>query len=119
MAAGSLGSRKTGPLICLPSDHVLDNSGFFDDPPNHATSFWAAYAVHPFPFLPRGNIDLYYMGLDNKSVPFDWQRDRPGTAGNNRHTLMGNDRALGLQRRVHVPMGLVPFRRYSSLGRFD
>ena len=50
--------------------HVLDNSGFFDDPPNHATSFWAAYAVHPFPTLPGGNIDLYYMGLDNKSVPF-------------------------------------------------
>ena len=50
---------------------TLENSGFFDDPPNHAGSFWAAYAVHPLRFLPRGNIDLYYMGLDNKSVPFD------------------------------------------------
>jgi len=37
---------------------VLDNMGYFDDPPNHAESFWAAYAVHPFKFLPRGNIEL-------------------------------------------------------------
>ena len=50
---------------------VLDNMGYFDDPPNHEESFWAAYAVHPLRLLPRGNIDLYYMGLDNKSVPFD------------------------------------------------
>lgn len=49
---------------------TLENSDYFDDPPNHASSFWAAYAVHPFHFLPRGHIDLYYMGLDNKSVPF-------------------------------------------------
>lgn len=64
---------------------VLDSTGYFDDPPNHAESFWAAYAVHPFRFLPRGKIDLYYMGLDNKSVPFDgkWtgreQRETIGT----------------------------------------
>ena len=38
-----------------------------------------------FKFLPRGNIDLYYMGLDNQSVPFDGkgtgreQRDTIGT----------------------------------------
>jgi hypothetical protein len=49
---------------------VRDNMGYFDDPSDHAESFWAAYAVHPFGFLPRGNIDLYYMGLDNKNVPF-------------------------------------------------
>src|ERR1700674_43987 len=48
-----------------------ENSGYFDDPPNHASSFWAGYAVYPFRFLPRGNVDLYYMGLDNQSVPFD------------------------------------------------
>jgi len=50
---------------------TLQNTDYFDNPPNHTTSFWAAYAVHPFKFLPRGHIDLYYMGLDNKSVPFD------------------------------------------------
>jgi len=50
---------------------TLENTDYFDNPPNHSQSFWAAYAVHPFKFLPRGNVDLYYMGLDNKSVTFD------------------------------------------------
>jgi Alginate export len=50
---------------------TLDNAGFFNDPPNHADSFWGVYAVRPFRILPKGNIDLYYMGLDNQDVPFD------------------------------------------------
>jgi hypothetical protein len=50
---------------------TLDNAGMFNDPPNHATSFWGVYAVRPFRVLPHGNIDLYYMGLDNQNVPFD------------------------------------------------
>ena len=50
---------------------VVENPGYFDDPPNHANSFWGAYAVHPFNLLPKGHLDLYYMGLDNKKVPFD------------------------------------------------
>jgi hypothetical protein len=49
---------------------TLENSGNFDDPPTHGSSFWAVYGVHPFKVLPRGNVDLYYMGLDNQSVPF-------------------------------------------------
>jgi hypothetical protein len=55
----------------LAARPTLENSDYFNDPPNHSQSFWAAYAVHPFRFLPRGNIDMYYMGLDNKSVAFD------------------------------------------------
>jgi len=62
---------------------TLENSGYFDDPPAHGSSFWAAYAVHPFQFLPRGNIDLYYMGLDNRSVPFDGK----GTGREQRETV--------------------------------
>jgi hypothetical protein len=50
---------------------TLDNAGNFNDPPNHASSFWGAYAVRPFRFLPEGNIDLYYLGLDLQRVPFD------------------------------------------------
>jgi hypothetical protein len=50
---------------------TLDNTGEFNDPPNHAASFWGVYAVRPFRFLPHGNIDTYYFGLDNKSVTFD------------------------------------------------
>jgi len=62
---------------------TLENTDYFDNPPNHSQSFWAAYAVHPFRFLPRGNIDLYYMGLDNKSVTFDGK----GTGREQRETI--------------------------------
>jgi hypothetical protein len=62
---------------------TLNNTGYFDNPPNHASSFWAAYAVHPFKILPHGNIDLYYMGLDNKSVYFDGK----GTGREQRETI--------------------------------
>src|SRR6202166_2197050 len=48
-----------------------DNSGYFNDPPNHAASFCGVYAVRPFGILPKGHVDLYYMGLDNQNVPFD------------------------------------------------
>jgi Alginate export len=50
---------------------VLDNPGMFTDTPNDATSFWGVYAVRPFRFLPQGNVDLYYFGLDNRNVAFD------------------------------------------------
>ena len=50
---------------------TLDNSGFFNDPPDHASSFWGVYAVSPFRILPHGHVDLYYMGLDLKTVSFD------------------------------------------------
>jgi len=67
----------------LAARPTLENADYFDNPPNHSQSFWAAYAVHPFRFLPRGNIDLYYMGLDNKSVAFDGK----GTGREQRQTI--------------------------------
>jgi hypothetical protein len=67
----------------LAARPTLEKSDYFDNPPNHSQSFWAAYAVHPFRFLPRGNIDLYYMGLDNKSVAFDSK----GTGREQRETI--------------------------------
>jgi Alginate export len=62
---------------------TLDNSGYFNDAPNHESGFWTVYAVHPFRLLPKGNVDLYYMGLDNKSVPFDSE----GTGREQRETI--------------------------------
>ena len=64
---------------------VLNNSGYFDDPQSHGNSFWGLYAVHPLRLLPHGSIDLYYLGLDNQSVPFEGkgigreQRETVGT----------------------------------------
>jgi hypothetical protein len=48
-----------------------NNTGIFDDQPNRNIGFWGVYAVSPFPVLPGGNIDLYYLGRDNKGVTFD------------------------------------------------
>ena len=62
---------------------VLNNSGYFDDPPSHSNSFWGLYAVHPLRLLPHGNIDLYYMGLENQSVPFEGK----GTGREQRETV--------------------------------
>jgi alginate export protein len=50
---------------------TLNNSGNFNNPPDHRTGFWGVYAVRPFRLLPQGNIDLYYMGIDNRDVPYD------------------------------------------------
>jgi len=50
---------------------VLANAGKFDNPPNHTAGFWGVYAVRPLRVLPQGNVDLYYLGLDSKSVPYD------------------------------------------------
>jgi hypothetical protein len=63
---------------------TLDNSGYFDDPPNHAQTFWGLYAVRPFPILPRGHVDVYYMGIANRNVSFDGKgsgRERRQTIG--------------------------------------
>jgi len=62
---------------------TLDNPGYFNDPPNHESGFWTVYAVHPFRLLPKGKVDLYYMGLGNKSVPFDGE----GTGREQRETI--------------------------------
>jgi len=67
----------------LAARPTLDNPGYFNDPPNHESGFWTVYAVHPFRLLPEGNVDLYYMGLDNKSVPFDGE----GTGREQRQTI--------------------------------
>ena len=70
-------------LDLLALKPTLENTDYFDDPPNHASSFWAAYAVRPIRFVPGGNIDLYYMGLDNQSAPFDGK----GTGREQRETI--------------------------------
>src|SRR5258708_23038129 len=63
---------------------VRDNPGIFDDPPSPESSFWGVYAVSPFPILPQGNVDLYYMGIENKVALFDGKglgRERRQTIG--------------------------------------
>ena len=58
----------------------LDKPGYFDDVPDHRTSFWGVYATRPW----RSGVsfDSYYLGLDRKS--FTYNR---GTAQETRHNL--------------------------------
>jgi hypothetical protein len=61
---------------------VETDPGFFDDGPDHTRAFWGGYAVRPLPVLPKGNIDLYYLGLLRKEAEFD-----QGTVRELRHSV--------------------------------
>jgi hypothetical protein len=61
---------------------VLNRPGVFDDIPDPARSFWGFYAVHPLPLLPKGNVDLYYLGFENKDAVY-----AQGPGYELRHTL--------------------------------
>jgi len=61
---------------------VETNTGVFDDSPDHTRSFWGAYATSPIPAWKKGNIDLYYLGLDRKRARFD-----QGSARERRHSV--------------------------------
>ena len=74
-----LGSWQVDALAVKP---VRTKPGVFDDDPNPDQNFWGLYAVTPVSWLPGGNIDIYYLGLDRKSASFD-----QGTADELRHSL--------------------------------
>jgi alginate export protein len=52
------------------SKPVLDLPGVFDDKPDPDKALWGLYAVHPFALLPKGNIDLYYLGYENTQAVY-------------------------------------------------
>jgi alginate export protein len=58
----------------------VDKTGFFNNVPDHHTSFWGVYATRPLRH--RMAVDTYYLGLDRKSATFD-----RGTAPEVRHSL--------------------------------
>ena len=62
---------------------VTINNGLFDDAPNHAVNFWGLYVTHRLPLLKLANVDLYYLGLDNKSARWNAgiAREQRQTAG--------------------------------------
>ena len=62
---------------------TLENAGYFYNPPNHSQAFWSVYGTHAFGLLPSGNADLYYMGVDNGSVPYNGK----GTGREQRETV--------------------------------
>ena len=58
------------------------NRHVFDDGPDNTRALWGIYAVLPFPLLPKGNIDLYYLGLFRRTAKFD-----QGSARETRHSV--------------------------------
>ena len=62
----NLGPWATSAFAVRPA---VDNLGFFDDVPNHATEFWGGFASRPW--SSRNVWDLYYYGLDRKSAAYN------------------------------------------------
>jgi Alginate export len=61
---------------------VRTKTGVFDDDPDPNQKFWGLYSVTPISWLPGGNVDLYYLGLDRSEAHFD-----QGTAHEHRHSV--------------------------------
>jgi hypothetical protein len=58
----------------------LDNSGYFDNAPNHAIGFWGVYGIRPV--KKNMTLDTYYLGLDRKTARFN-----RGVGQEVRHTI--------------------------------
>ena len=50
---------------------VENDQDYFDDEPNHVQSVWGSYLTVPAPIVSRGQADIYYVGLDTKSVTYN------------------------------------------------
>ena len=49
---------------------VVSHLGRFDNKPNAAEEFWGLYLTHAVPHTKKVFADLYYLGLDHKSVHY-------------------------------------------------
>ncbi|MFT4111346.1 alginate export family protein [Silvibacterium sp.] len=61
---------------------VQNNTGFFDDVPNHAQTTWGSYLTTHSPVLRRDGLDLYYLGLATANASYN-----RGSANELRHTV--------------------------------
>ena len=61
---------------------VETNRYVFDDGPDNNRALWGLYSVFPLPGIPKGNIDLYYVGYHNREARFD-----QGSARETRHSV--------------------------------
>jgi hypothetical protein len=61
---------------------VKTKDSYFDDEPNPDSTFWGVYGVAPFPILPGGNVDFYYLGIENDEAVYN-----QGSAREVRHSI--------------------------------
>src|SRR6266852_5832858 len=62
----TIGSWNVDAFAARPD---LDKPGFFNNSPEHRTSFWGIYASRPR--TGRLSIDVYYTGLDRKAAAYN------------------------------------------------
>jgi Alginate export len=61
---------------------VKTDDGYFDDEPNPDSTFWGMYGVAPLSLLPGGNVDFYYLGIENNDAVYN-----QGTGRELRHSI--------------------------------
>ncbi|HET6514890.1 MAG TPA: alginate export family protein [Thermodesulfovibrionales bacterium] len=54
----------------------------FDDGTDNSRGLWGVYSVMPLSMLPKGNVDLYYLGYHNRNASFN-----QGSASETRHSV--------------------------------
>ncbi len=54
----------------------------FDDGTDNSRGLWGVYSVMPLSMLPKGNVDLYYLGYHNRDASFN-----QGSASETRHSV--------------------------------
>jgi len=74
---GKIGTWQIDGFAVRPD---LDKPGFFNNAPDHRTSFWGLYTTRPV--VRTVSIDIYYLGIDRKQFTYD-----RGTAQEVRHSL--------------------------------
>lgn len=73
---------NAGQLDAFAAYPVETDQGVFDDDTNEEVKFWGFYSVAPFPVLPGGKVDLYYLGIQR-----DLARFAQGIAKETRHSI--------------------------------
>lgn len=69
-------------LDAFAAHPVKTDPGVWDDDSNGDAKFWGLYSVAPFPVLPGGNVDLYYLGIER-----DTARYVQGVGPETRHSI--------------------------------
>jgi hypothetical protein len=73
------GDIKVDTFVTRPTE---TNRYVFDDGTESGRWLWGIYSVLPLPRIPKGNIDLYYLGYYSRAAHFD-----QGTANETRHSV--------------------------------
>ncbi|MCW5559086.1 MAG: alginate export family protein, partial [Verrucomicrobiae bacterium] len=63
--------RENLQLDAFVTKPVKSRPGYFDDEPNPDSTFWGVYGVAPWPLLPGGHADFYYLGFENDTAAYN------------------------------------------------